>query len=123
MYQSYQLGSGFSGRGQARILKKHRASTGPNAGAKSRFSVSDKIVGIKQRELFAHTFSLCKWCGCVHKQNSFSFVERLMEILCTVALTIIINVKKVIVTESKTLKKCIGTTKNVCKASRPTFTI
>ena len=50
---SGQSGSGFSGRVCAKILKNFRASIGPDAGAKSRFSVNDRafeIAGIKQRE-------------------------------------------------------------------------
>ena len=51
--QSRQLGSGFSGRVWSWILKNCRASIGPDAGKKLRFSVNDRvfaIAGIKQRE-------------------------------------------------------------------------
>ena len=47
------IGLGLFGSGQAWILKNCQASIGPDAGAKSRFSVSVRVFeidGIKQRE-------------------------------------------------------------------------
>ena len=52
-HQSCQSGSDFSGRARGWIWKNCRASIGQDTGAKSRFSVSDRILmidGIKQRE-------------------------------------------------------------------------
>ena len=51
LHQSCQ--SGLSGSGRDEILKNCRASIEPDAGAKSRFSVSYRVftmAGIKQRE-------------------------------------------------------------------------
>ena len=53
MYQSCQSGSDFSGRVRTWIFKNCRASIGPDAGAKSRFSVSNMafaIDGIKRKK-------------------------------------------------------------------------
>ena len=55
------------GFGPGRNLKNCRASIGSDAGAKSKFSVSDRvfvIAGIKQREHLVASISACGWCDC-----------------------------------------------------------
>ena len=49
--QSCQSGSGFSSRVQVWILKNYRASIGPDAGAKLRFLVSDRVFTIAEIKL------------------------------------------------------------------------
>ena len=67
-------GSGFSGRVPAWILKNCRASIGPVAGAKSRFSVSDRVFaidGVKQKEHLVASICLQKrWLILFHTNQS-----------------------------------------------------
>ena len=49
-----------SGRARIWILKNCRASMGPDAGAKLRFAVSDRVFAIAD----CINIAVCKWCNC-----------------------------------------------------------
>ena len=64
-----------SGSGQAWILKKCRASIGPNAGAKARFSVNDRVFAIARIEQPSINIAVCNWSDCGWVKLNFFFIK------------------------------------------------
>ena len=72
------------GRTRIWILKNYRASIGPDVGAKSRFSVSDRIfaiAGIKPRKHLVQILLLIRnWCECARVKLNFFLLEFLQNL-------------------------------------------